>query len=45
MRAHLHSYIPCRILLQVEPKIVSTSAENGPAMAGPDGPVPAPMHM
>ena len=54
MRAHLRSYVPCRILLQqfspgTRPhksqthNYVSTSAENGPAMAGPAGPVLAPM--
>ena len=46
--------VPCRILLQhfslgMRPhksrmhNYVSSSAENGPAMAGPAGPVPAPM--
>ena len=47
--------LACRILIQqfslgTRPhksrthNYVSTSAENGPAMAGPAGPVPAPMH-
>ena len=45
-------YVPCRILLQQfetthckcrTHNYVSTSAENGPAMAGPAGPVPVPM--
>ena len=46
-------YVPCRILLQQfettqicrTRNYVSTSAENGPAMAGPAGPVPAPMFL
>ena len=44
-------YVPCRILLQYgnettqksNANYVSTLAENGPAIAGPAGPVPAPM--
>ena len=50
MRAHLGTY-PAEFYYRfLRPhkcrthNYVSTSAENGPAMAGPAGPVPAPMH-
>ena len=49
MHAHLGTYLPnfttaIRDHTNVERvNYVSTSAKNGPAMAGPAGPVPAPM--
>ena len=47
MRAHLGMYLPnfttaIRDHTNVE-RVIMSSAENGPAMAGPAGPVPAPM--
>ena len=49
MRAHLGTYPAEFYYSNLRPhkcrthNYVSTSAENGPAMAGPAGPVPAPM--
>ena len=45
IRAHLRTCPQCLCLAtRPERKIVSTLTENGPAMAGPAGPVPAPMY-
>jgi len=38
-------YVPFRILLISNSVWHSTLAENGPAMAGPAGPVPVPMEV